>query len=67
MRAFDLQQRTHEQSGKTVEIVSTSCRIVDFETLHAELKQNRLVILKEGITSAPPDFPVMMYVVVKGE
>lgn len=65
--AFDLQERTHEQTGKTVQIASTSCRMVDFDTLHRELKRNGLCILKEGITAAPPDFPLLMYAIVKGE
>ena len=65
--AFDLQSRTHEQSGREVQIASTSCRMVSFETLHEELHRNGLVVLKEGLTSAPPDFPMLMYAVVKGE
>ena len=65
--AFDLQERTHEQTGKTVKIASTSCRMVNFDTLHEELRRNRLILLQEGITAAPPDFPVLMYTVVKGE
>ena len=65
--AFDLQERTHEQTGKTVKIASTSCRVVDFETFRCELKRNQLTILEEGITAAPPDFPVLMYAVVKGD
>ena len=65
--AFDLQNRTHEQSGKQVQIAGTSCRMVSFETLRAELERNGLAILKEGITAAPPDFSELMYVVVKGE
>lgn len=65
--AFDLQKRTHEQSGKEVQVAGTTCRMVNFETLHAELQRNGLKIMKEGITAAPPDFPMLMYVVVKGE
>lgn len=63
--AFDLQERIHEQSGKTVQIASTSCRMVSFDTFRKELKRNGLAILKEGITSAEPDFNCMMYAVVK--
>ena len=63
--AFDLQERTHEQSGEKVKIASTSCRMVGFDTLHAELHRNGLAVLKEGITQAPPDFPKLMYVVVR--
>lgn len=64
--AFDLQERTHEQSGEKVKIASTSCRMVGFDTLHAELHRNGLEVLKEGMTQAPPDFPKLMYVAVKG-
>ena len=63
--AFVLQERTHEQTGKTVQIAGTSCRMVNFETFHTELNRNGLRILKEGFTSAPPDFPMLMYAVVK--
>ena len=63
--AFDLQSRTHEQTGKEVQIASTSCRMVSFDTLHKELYRNGLHILKEGLTAAPPDFPMLMYTVVK--
>lgn len=65
--AFDLQNRIHEQTGTEIQIASTSCRMVSFETLRKELERNGLKILKEGITAAPPDFPSLMYVVVKGE
>ena len=65
--AFQLQTRTHEQSGKEVQIASTSCRMVSFETLHAELTRNGLEIIKDGITAAPPDFPMLMFSIVKGK
>lgn len=65
--AFDLQERTHEPTGKTVQIASTSCRMVSFETFHQELRKNGLRVIKDGVTWAPPDFPVLMYAVVKGE
>lgn len=65
--AFDLQERTHEQTGKHVQIASTSCRMVSFDALHEELQRNGLFIIEEGITCAPPDFPMLMYAVVKGQ
>ena len=65
--AFDLQRRVHEQTGKEVMIASTSCRMVNFETLRKELRRNGLKLLKEEITEAPPDFPCLMYAVVVGE
>ena len=64
--AFELQQRTHEQSGKQVRIAGTSCRIVNSNTFRTELERNGLTIVKEGMTSAPPDFSMLMYAVVKG-
>jgi len=63
--AFDLQNRVHEQTGTAVQIASTSCRMVSFETLHEELKRNGLSLLREGITSIEPDFSQVMYAVVK--
>ena len=62
--AFSLQERTHGQSGKTLHIAGTSCRMVDFPTFRAELEQNGLAILQEGQTAMEPDFTQMMYAVV---
>ena len=63
--AFDLQERTHEQSGKLLKIASTSCRIVNFKTLHSEILRNGLEIISDGVSNASPDFPCLMYVIVK--
>lgn len=63
--AFDLQERTHEQTGQTVRIAGTSCRIVSFPTFREELSRNGLSIVKEGMTAIEPDFPQMQYAVVK--
>lgn len=63
--AFDVQDRVHEQSGKTVQIANTSCRMVSFQTFEKELARNGLVAVKQGITVIEPDFPQMMYAVVR--
>ena len=64
--AFDIQNRIHEQSGKAIQIASTSCRMVNFQTFGNELEQNGLVVIKQGITAAiEPDFPQMMFAVVR--
>ena len=63
--AFEIQNRIHEQTGKHVQIASTSCRIVSFQTFDDELARNDLTIIKQGITTVEPDFPQMMYAVVK--
>lgn len=63
--AFDIQERIHEQTGRTVQIAGTSCRMVSFNSFRKELTQNGLQILKEGLTSVEPDFPQMMFAVVR--
>lgn len=64
--AFDRHERIHEPSGKKVQIAGTSCRIVNFRTFDAELTKNGLEVIKEGVTAVEPDFPQMMFAVVKG-
>lgn len=63
--AFTLQDRIHEPSGTAVRIASTSCRMVSFPSLETELARNGLTLISKGLTSVPPDFPQMMYAVVK--
>ncbi len=63
--AFDLQTRIHEATGQVVSVAATSCRMVSFSTFHQELERNSLKVIEEGTTSAPPDFPMLMYAVVK--
>lgn len=62
--AFNIIDRIHDQTGKNVQIANTSCRKVNFQTFERELEQNGFRILKEGITSAKPDFPQMMFAVI---
>jgi len=66
-KAFCLQKRVHEQTGTELEIAGTSCRMVTFETLEKELAGNGLHILQQGLTAVEPDFPVMMYAVVRAQ
>lgn len=63
--AFALQPRTHWQTGAVLQIAGTSCRMVGFPTFNREIRQNGLEILEEGITAVEPDFPQMMYAVVR--
>ena len=63
--AFTLSERMHEGSGKTMHLAGTSCRVVSSATFVQEIESNGLTIVKQGITSVEPDFPVMMYAVVK--
>ena len=63
--AFQLQTRTHQQSGKEVRIAATSCRMVSFQTFENELCQNGLTVVKKGNTAIEPDFPQMIFAVVR--
>lgn len=63
--AFDLQDRTHEQTGTRVQIASTSCRMVSFPTFESEIVQNGFSLLEKGLTKAEPDFSTLMYAVVR--
>lgn len=63
--AFALQRRTHEQTGQDMLVAGTSCRVVRWDTFLGELEQNGLAVLRHGITAVEPDFPEMMYAVVK--
>ncbi len=66
-KAFDIVERVHEETGKTVQIANTSCRIVSFATFEKELVRNGLKIINQGITAVEPDFPQMMFAVVKSK
>lgn len=63
--AFELQKRNHEASGEELYLAGTSCRKVRFETFFREIEGSDLTLLESGMTSMEPDFPVMMYAVVK--
>lgn len=63
--AFDLQERVHEETGRTLKIAGTSCRIVSSDSFVGELERNGLAVVKQGVTAVEPDFPSMMYAVVK--
>ncbi|MDE7095206.1 MAG: class I SAM-dependent methyltransferase [Anaeroplasmataceae bacterium] len=65
--AFDIMERVHGETGKTVQIANTSCRIVGFATFEEEISRNGLEIIKKGITAVEPDFPQMMFAVVKSK
>ena len=63
--AFECQERIHEQSGKKVLIAGTSCRMVSWAHFFEEIQRNGLLVVESGMTAVEPDFPMMMYAVVK--
>ena len=64
-KAFDMQERVHEPSGKTLRIANTSYRAVSFDAFEKELTENGLKIRKIGLTDVQPDYFKMMYAVVE--
>lgn len=65
--AFDLQERTHQESGKTLQLAGTSCRMVSFPTFETEIAQSSLSILEKGSSPIETISSEMMYAVVKGD
>lgn len=63
--AFNLQLRTHEETGEELCIAGTSCRKVNFESLFSEINKSNLTLIESGITLIKPDFPEIMYAVVE--
>lgn len=63
--AFALQERVHEETGRTVRVAGTSCRMVGFAAWERELDENGLAVQEKGLTAVEPDFPQMMYAVAK--
>ena len=63
--AFEKQERVHTETGTKVYVASTSCKMVSFSTLEAEMEQSGLLVEEKGITSIEPSFPMIMYAIVK--
>jgi 2-polyprenyl-3-methyl-5-hydroxy-6-metoxy-1,4-benzoquinol methylase len=66
-QAFDLQKRIHGATGKELFIAETSCRVVSFDTLLKEIEDNNFTLLNRGITSIKPDFPTIIYTIIKNK
>lgn len=63
--AFELQRRIHEATGEELYIAGTSCRKVSFDSLKKEISDNNLELIETGLTSIMPDFPTIMFAIVK--
>ncbi|MGB4659987.1 MAG: hypothetical protein WBI07_12455 [Mobilitalea sp.] len=64
-QSFELQKRTTESTGKELFVAGTSCRVVSFDALLKEINDNNFTLLNSGITSIKPDFPTIMYAIIK--
>lgn len=63
--AFEDAQRTHGQTGENISIASTTFRMVNWESFTAELHAADFEIVEKGMTAIEPDFPMMMYAVIR--
>lgn len=61
--AFRVEEREH--SSSSIPVSSTSCKMVSFSTFEKELKENHFTIIEKGLTESFPDFPILMYALVK--
>lgn len=65
--AFKLKSKININTNKEVMVASTSCRIVDFNTLEDEIIRNNFKIVDKYISSNIPNFDKVMCVIVKND
>ena len=63
-KAFDNITRTHQKTNQEIEVATTSCRIVNFDTLFKEVN-NKFQIIEYGITKIEEHFDKIMYILIK--
>ena len=63
-KAFDNIKRTHQKTSQEIEVATTSCRIVNFDTLFKEVS-NKFKIIEYGITEIEEEFDKIMYILIK--
>ena len=61
--AFRVKEREH--SSGSIPVASTSCKMVSFSTFEKELRKNHFTIIEKGLTESFPDFPILMYALVR--
>lgn len=64
-KAFDNIKRIHQESNEEINIAATSCRIVNFDTLCIEVRENGFEIIEQGITEIENHFNEIMYIILK--
>ena len=66
-KAWEDTERVHQKTNEIINVATTSCRIVNFETLEKEIKDSDLFIIEKGITQIIPNFPEIMYVLINNK
>lgn len=65
LKAYDDVERIHQVTQSPICVATTSCKMINFEHFEEEIVKNHLEIIEKGITSIIPDFPTIMYALVK--
>ncbi len=63
-KAFDNVKRIHQESNQEIEVATTSCRTVNFDTLLKEIT-NKFELIEYGITKIENHFDKIMYILIK--
>lgn len=63
--AFGDVKRIHEGTGTELLIAATTCKIVNFRTFREELHSSEFTIVEDGLTETLPDFPTILYAIVR--
>ena len=63
--AFELQERTHGETGRKLLLAGTSCRMVTWEVFLREIEESGMQVVERGLSPMIPHFPVVMYAVMK--
>lgn len=66
-KAWEDTERVYQKTNEIINVATTSCRIVNFETLEKEIKDSNLFIIEKGITQIIPNFPEIMYALVNNK
>ena len=62
--SFDERKRVVMNTGVMLDVVSTSCRIVNFSNLEKELRKNKLQIKEKWISNKIPEFSSSICIVI---
>lgn len=64
-QAFTLQERQHSQTGQTLSIAATTCRMVSADEFRQEIEVGGLRIRESGLTETVPGFSSMLYAIME--
>ena len=64
-KAFDNIKRIHQETNQIIDVAATSCRIVNFDTLLNEVKNNGFDTIEYGITEIENHFNEIIYIIIK--